>query len=395
MDAESLRAEADALRDRRLWSRAADAYGRYLALMPQDRGLRVQRAHCLKESGEVEAALALYRQAEVEDPGDADIHVQVGHALKLLGRSAEAAEAYGRALLHDPQRSDAAAECAALLPGLAVPAAGVLVLGGVPDGVPEAGFAMWDAAASGFRWLPRGLALHMASGGAVAVPAAAPRLADGGVVLLAGPLPVASLAAVPALAQGAPVALLDGSGWSPRARAMAMLLADGQGTDAAAAVAAVRAAPRRALPAPRAGHAVPLGHAPVMVAGPEAALGLLAPRSGAWEPAGAEGRGFGPGTAWIRLGRAEPGALLMLVMVAAQAPCRITAGCGAAEAEAVLDTGEATILRLALPAGEGPLDLRLASDGPGARAVAVGVAGAGAAEQRLALHEALLFRRVA
>jgi tetratricopeptide (TPR) repeat protein len=395
MDAESLRAEADALRDRRLWSRAADAYGRYLALMPQDRGLRVQRGHCLKESGEVEAALALYRQAEAEDPAEADIHVQVGHALKLLGRLAEAAEAYGRALLHDPRRADAAAECAALLPGLDVPAAGVLVLGGVPDGLPEAGFAVWDAAASGFRWLPRGLALHLAAGGAVTRPAAAPRLADGGVVLLAGPVPVAALAVVPALAPGAPVALLDGSGWSPRARAMAMLLADGQGADAAAAIAAARAAPGRALPAPRAGHAVPLGDAPAAVAGPETALGLLAPRSGAWGAVGADGRGFGPGVAWIRLGRAEPGALLMLVMVAARAACRITAGCGDAEADTALDPGEAAILRLPLSAGEGPLDLRLAADGPGARAVAVGVARADEAEQRLALHEALVFRRVA
>ncbi|MDW8400007.1 MAG: tetratricopeptide repeat protein [Acetobacteraceae bacterium] len=118
MDADTLRAEGDRLRDARAWAAAAEAYGRYLALRPEDRALRVQRGHCLKEPGEVEAALALYRAAEAEDPSDPDIHLQIGHALKLLGRRAEAAEAYGRALLADPGWAEAAAEYAAVVAAL-------------------------------------------------------------------------------------------------------------------------------------------------------------------------------------------------------------------------------------------------------------------------------------
>jgi glycosyltransferase involved in cell wall biosynthesis len=97
-----LLARADEARDARRWAEAAEAYGAYLRLRPDDRGIMVQRGHCLKEAGEPGAALALYRRAEEMEPGDPDIHLQIGHALKLLGRPAAALAAYGRAVLLDP-----------------------------------------------------------------------------------------------------------------------------------------------------------------------------------------------------------------------------------------------------------------------------------------------------
>jgi glycosyltransferase involved in cell wall biosynthesis len=106
---------ADAARDARRWSEAAEAYGAYLRLRPDDRGIIVQRGHCLKEAGDPGAALALYRQAEAMEPDEPDIHLQIGHALKLLGRTGAAVEAYGRSMLLDPLANPAWEEWRALL----------------------------------------------------------------------------------------------------------------------------------------------------------------------------------------------------------------------------------------------------------------------------------------
>jgi GT2 family glycosyltransferase/Flp pilus assembly protein TadD len=51
----------------------------------------------LKDSGQLDAAEAVYRSALAEKSDDADIHVQLGHCLKLQGRKAAALEAYGQA----------------------------------------------------------------------------------------------------------------------------------------------------------------------------------------------------------------------------------------------------------------------------------------------------------
>ena len=101
-DPPALLARADAARDGRRWAEAAEFYAAFLRLRPEDRGILVQQAHCVKEAGDPAAALALYRRAEAMEPRDADIHLQIGHALKLLGRRGAAAEAYGRALVLDP-----------------------------------------------------------------------------------------------------------------------------------------------------------------------------------------------------------------------------------------------------------------------------------------------------
>ncbi|MCR0982950.1 tetratricopeptide repeat-containing glycosyltransferase family protein [Roseomonas populi] len=114
-NAGALLARADDARDAGRWGEAAEAYGAYLRLRPEDRGILVQRGHCLKEDGDPAGALDLYRRAEAMQPDDVDIHLQIGHALKLLGRREAAAEAYGRALLLDPQDAAAQAEWRAAL----------------------------------------------------------------------------------------------------------------------------------------------------------------------------------------------------------------------------------------------------------------------------------------
>jgi tetratricopeptide (TPR) repeat protein len=426
MDADTLREEADRLRDSRAFAAAAEAYGRYLSLRPADRGIKVQRGHCLKESGEVEAALALYREAEAEDPSDPDIHLQIGHALKLLGRRAEAAEAYGRSLLADPAGAEAAAEYAAMAAARpAGPPPALLVSVAAPSrlaaavlaAAPQAEGLLWQPEGGRLLRLPRPLALRVAAAGA-APPAGewpAARLVEGGALLLAAPLPAAAAEALARLAAtpGARVAVA-GEGWTRRALAVARALADASALplpegealpalpapDAASLLAALPGiAPRpRALPPPRFGHAVPLGTAEDGSGWPEGAIGLLAPRRGAFGEADPAGRWLLPGTALLRLERPGRAPVRLLAAVDAKAPCNLALACGAAETGLALEADEGAVLSLALPAGEAPLDLRLsvaaAGAGPAARLRALGVAPEGDTAARLSLHEALLFRRL-
>lgn len=120
-DPAALLARADGLRDRREWIEAAVAYAAYLRLRPEDWPIWVQYGHCMKESGDVKAALLLYREAERLQPDDADLHIQIGHALKLLGRIEEAYQEYARALSLDPGSEAARAELLAPPPGGAPP----------------------------------------------------------------------------------------------------------------------------------------------------------------------------------------------------------------------------------------------------------------------------------
>lgn len=404
MDDDTLRAEGDRLRDARAWARAAEAYAAHLALRPHARDIRVQLGHCLKEAGAVEEALGHYRTAEAASPEDADIAVQMGHALKLLGRPEDAAAAYGEALLRDPTRADAAGEIAGLLNLLPVPETALLVLGDVDapgvHALPGAGFAAWDADATRFRWLPAGLALHRAATGALlpAPATAPPRVAQGAAILLAGPLPAEAIAALAPLvaARDARVALLATPGWTARAWSVAELLAsvEGSGDPAALADAARAAAALPPLPAPRPGRAVTLGTGPEAMPAMEHGLGLLAPRSGAWGSVGTEGRQLCTGSAWIRLARPDSGPLRLMVHVAATSPCGVSAACGGAEASHRLDAGEGRLLSLPVPGGNGPLDVRLSTDREGAVVRALGVARETEPAERLALQEALLFRRL-
>ncbi|MBX6743764.1 MAG: glycosyltransferase [Acetobacteraceae bacterium] len=109
-DPAELLARADALRDRRDWAEAAQAYAAYLRHRSEHWQIWVQYGHCMKESGDPKAALLLYREAERLQPEDADVHLQIGHALKLLGRVEEAIQEYARALTLNPGNAAAQAE---------------------------------------------------------------------------------------------------------------------------------------------------------------------------------------------------------------------------------------------------------------------------------------------
>ncbi|MFC3125381.1 glycosyltransferase [Pseudoroseomonas globiformis] len=130
-EAEALRREADALRDRGQWQAAAAAYAAFLRLRPDDAGMLVQQAHCLKEAGDARQALTLYRAAARMQPREADIPLQIGHAEKLLGHRDEARAAYAAAVALDPGGTVPWAEWIALVadrPDRAAPRAAGSVL---------------------------------------------------------------------------------------------------------------------------------------------------------------------------------------------------------------------------------------------------------------------------
>lgn len=99
---EAIRAEADAMRDQRRWAEAEHLYRAYLAERPRHWEILVQLGHCVKERGDLEGALAIYRQAEALEPRDFDPPLQISQALRMLGRGREAAEAIARALACAP-----------------------------------------------------------------------------------------------------------------------------------------------------------------------------------------------------------------------------------------------------------------------------------------------------
>ncbi|RVT92303.1 tetratricopeptide repeat protein [Rhodovarius crocodyli] len=103
-------AAADAARDARRWAEAASFYARYLALVPQDADLWIQRGHAEKEAGDLPAAEAAYREAVALAPRMAEARLQLGHALKRQGRHEEALASYGAALELAPGHGDAVRE---------------------------------------------------------------------------------------------------------------------------------------------------------------------------------------------------------------------------------------------------------------------------------------------
>lgn len=90
--------QADAARDGRDWPRAAEHYGAYVALKPDDWGIRVQLGHALKECGRLAEAEAAYRAAATAMPDDADVRLHLGHVLKSLGRTGDAAAIFAECL---------------------------------------------------------------------------------------------------------------------------------------------------------------------------------------------------------------------------------------------------------------------------------------------------------
>lgn len=90
--------DADALRDARRWTEAAQSYQDALSFQPNAMHLWVQLGNMRKESGDPAAAEAAYRKALTIEPDVDDTHVQLGHALKLQGRRGAAVGEYAKAL---------------------------------------------------------------------------------------------------------------------------------------------------------------------------------------------------------------------------------------------------------------------------------------------------------
>src|SRR5205085_5676778 len=88
---------ADASRDARRYSQAAEEYRVALELAPLRADIRVQCGNMLKDAGRLAEAESMYRSALAQKPNDADTYLQLGHCLKLQGRRTAALEAYKRA----------------------------------------------------------------------------------------------------------------------------------------------------------------------------------------------------------------------------------------------------------------------------------------------------------
>ncbi len=203
------------------------------------------------------------------------------------------------------------------------------------------------------------------------------QLAEGGLLLLAGPLPAA---AVPALARlattpGARVVLAGGDGWAPQALAAALLLladasrdpvppgfapappllAAAENPEALLAAARVLAPRPRPLPAPRLGEMVPLGSGWAAAASPEAGLGLLLPRHGACGAPAAAGLPLRPGRAMLRVPRPVGEGLRLLLQRGHGRRWEVTVSASEADAQALLAAGGDN--RPLPPRRRGPIDL--------------------------------------
>ena len=106
----SLREMGDKLRDGQNFSQAAEAYGKYLKLRPDDFKIWVQYGNCLKDAGKLASARLAYESAVALNRDDADVHLQMGHLLKLQGRVQEAAKHYRTSHELDPVSGLAARE---------------------------------------------------------------------------------------------------------------------------------------------------------------------------------------------------------------------------------------------------------------------------------------------
>ena len=104
--------QADAARDRKDWTAAAEKYSSYLKTSKgrAKADIWVQLGHALKESGKHSEALEAYKHAATLAPETAEIRLQLGHLFKVMGRRDEALTAYQLAQQLDPTFSDAQEE---------------------------------------------------------------------------------------------------------------------------------------------------------------------------------------------------------------------------------------------------------------------------------------------
>jgi tetratricopeptide (TPR) repeat protein len=94
-------ARADAARDARDWTTAAQHYQLYLQAKPKHFAIWVQLGHALKELGRLPDAHAAYSQAQRLNPLDADLLLSLGHVCKLMDRRDEAIAFYRQSAEQD------------------------------------------------------------------------------------------------------------------------------------------------------------------------------------------------------------------------------------------------------------------------------------------------------
>jgi tetratricopeptide (TPR) repeat protein len=111
---QSLRAAADAARDRRDWSSATRLYGELVAADPTALNIAVQLGHAHKEMGDLDRAAQVYYSVLEATPSDDDLHLQIGHLEKLRRNLAAAAAHYKKAVELNPDNVDALREFEAL-----------------------------------------------------------------------------------------------------------------------------------------------------------------------------------------------------------------------------------------------------------------------------------------
>jgi GT2 family glycosyltransferase/predicted TPR repeat methyltransferase len=96
LDLKGALSRADAARDQHDWIVAAEQYGLYLNVRPDDFDIWVQYGHALKESGQHVAALTAYSEALGLNPHDADLLLSFGHLHRLMGQLEDAISFYRR-----------------------------------------------------------------------------------------------------------------------------------------------------------------------------------------------------------------------------------------------------------------------------------------------------------
>ena len=134
-NASRFRDQGNRLRDAGRVSEAAGAFGRYLALRPDDFAIWVQRGNCLKDSGALREAALAYETALRLNPGDADLHLQKGHLLKVQNCPDEALKCYKNSYELNPAGGHAVAELKAMGVKLWLPSSPPIELRGDKTGI--------------------------------------------------------------------------------------------------------------------------------------------------------------------------------------------------------------------------------------------------------------------
>lgn len=89
------RREGDALRGKRNWTEAAQAYERHLGLNPDDHAIWIQYGHVLKEAGQLRSALTAYERSVQLKPADFDRDGHMEHLRRRIQQDGPVASPTG------------------------------------------------------------------------------------------------------------------------------------------------------------------------------------------------------------------------------------------------------------------------------------------------------------